>query len=124
MKKSFKLLLSAILFLPTLAFSQSDVVKAAKLAEGTPDDTVQKWHVGGLISINFSQASFSNWAAGGQNALGLTSMLSFHANYRNGKFSWLNDIELGYGFQKLDEQTLQKTTDQIALTSSVGYKVF
>ena len=124
MKKCFNLLLSATLFLPVAAFSQNTVVKAAQLAQAAPEDTVKNWHVGGLINISFTQASFTNWAAGGVNSLGLASMLSFHANYRNEKFSWLNDIQLGYGFQKQDEQKLQKTTDQIAVTSSVGYKVF
>ena len=50
-------------------------------------------------------------------------MASVHANYRNGNFSWLNDAELGYGFEKQDNQLLQKTTDQLEVTSSVGYKV-
>jgi hypothetical protein len=87
-------------------------------------DTNKYWHLGGLINIAFSQASFTNWASGGQNQLGLTSLLSIHANYHKGKISWLNDAELGYGFEKQDAMPLQKTTDQIELTSSIGYHIF
>jgi len=124
MKKSINLLVSVILF-SSVAIAQKDAVtKAADLIEKQKIDTNKKWDKGGLINVSFSQTAFSNWAAGGQNAMGLTSMASLHANYKNGKFSWLNDAELGYGFQKLDGALLQKTTDQIELTSSVGYKIF
>jgi len=100
-----------------------DTVKAHALVK---KDTVKKknWDIGGLFSINFSQANFLNWAAGGQDAIGLTSLVSFHANYSSGKFKWLNDVELGYGFQRLGDQPFQKTTDQIAITTNPCYHVF
>jgi len=125
-KKCFNLLLSATLLLPAIAHcQQGDITKAAQLAQGTPViDTTKKWDVGGLISVAFSQASFTNWAAGGQNSIGLASQAPLHANYKNGKFSWLNDVELGYGFQQIDGQPMQKTTDQLEATSSVGYRAF
>jgi hypothetical protein len=126
LKKYFNVALSAILLFPAIGFCQQDhITKAAQLAQVVPViDTAKKWDLGGLISVTFTQASFTNWAAGGQNSLGLASMASLHANYKKNKFSWLNDVELAYGFQRIDEQALQKTVDQIAVTSNVGYKLF
>jgi hypothetical protein len=103
---------------------EGDIKKAAEMTESVKDDTVKHWHTGGLIGISFTQASFTNWAAGGQNSYGLTALASLHASYKDSNFSWLNDAELGYGMQKLDGYPLQKTTDQLEVTSSVGYKIF
>jgi len=120
--------LSAILLLPAISWGQqATITKAAQMAQSVPvdgADTGKFWSVGGIISVAFSQASFTNWAAGGQNSVGLASMASMHANYKKKKISWLNDAQLAYGFQQIDAQPSQKTTDQIALTSSVGYKIF
>jgi hypothetical protein len=127
MKKVISLALSV--FLLSIAVSaqevKKDAVKAADVSALTKiPDTASGWDAGGLISIAFSQTSFTNWAAGGQNTIGLSSLASFHANYRNGRFRWLNDGQFSYGFQKIGEAKLQKTTDQIAVTSSAGYKMF
>jgi len=54
----------------------------------------------------------------------LVSLVSAHANYTKNKISWLSSVDIGYGFQKLDNQTLQKSMDKIEVTSNVGYNVF
>jgi len=123
--KKYIITLIASLSISCLTFAQqTDITKAAQMILDAKADTVKKWHIGGIVGINFSQVGFSNWAAGGQNSLCLTSLASLHANYRNGKFSWLNSAELGYGEQKVSDDNFQKTTDQIEVTSSVGYKLF
>jgi len=126
MKKVISLTLSVFLAYSIHAQDNEAVAaKAAHVAVLTQADTIKKaWDIGGLINISFSQIAFTNWAAGGQNAIGLSSLLSFHANYRHGKFKWLNDAQLGYGFQRIGEGMVQKTTDQIAVNSNAGYKLF
>jgi hypothetical protein len=126
MKKCINLLVSAILLFPAAAFSQNtNLTKVAQKAMDAPKfDTTRRWDIGGPVSISFSQTSFSNWSAGGENSSGLTSLASLHANYKDSNFSWLNDLELGYGFEKVDGVPVQKTTDQIEATSSVGYRIF
>ncbi|MGP8215693.1 MAG: DUF3078 domain-containing protein [Bacteroidia bacterium] len=125
MKKNI-IVIWAVFLLPVLGYAQQAVITgiAQKAMNAPKFDTVKKWDIGGPVNISFSQSSFSNWAAGGQNSSGLTAMASLHANYTDSAFSWLNDAELGYGFQRVDGMPLQKTTDQIELTSSVGYKIF
>jgi hypothetical protein len=126
MKKCFNLALLACMLLGSYTASAQtkalDTIKAHVTAK--IDSIKKKWDIGGLFSVTFSQANFLNWSAGGQDALGLTSLVSFHANYSSGKFKWLNDVELGYGFQRIADQPFQKTTDQIAITTNPGYRVF
>ena len=108
--------LSLIICISTAAFSQAQ-----------KKDTVKKdtaWNFGGIVNVAFSQASFTNWAAGGQNSIGLVSLVSFHANYKKNKINWLNSIDMGYGFQKQGELPFQKTTDKIEATTNIGYTVF
>ena len=51
-----------------------DSIKAA--------DTLRYWKKGGLVGINFTQSSFTNWAAGGENALSATALVNLFANYK------------------------------------------
>ncbi len=130
-------LIVAIGFTFTLS-AQSDTVKKVdiKITIDKKDtlkrDTIVReivkkdtfWHIGGIINIAFSQVSLTNWGAGGQNSIGLVAILCAHANYQRDKISWLNSIDLEYGFQKLNNNPLQKSTDKIELTSNLGYNLF
>ena len=98
------------------------VKKDTVITEKVEKDTA--WDIGGIVNVAFSQVSLTNWAAGGQNSVGLVSLVSLHANYKGKKISWLNSIDMAYGFQKLDNEPFQKTTDKIEATSNLGYKVF
>ena len=54
-----------------------------------PNDTIPKtWRKGGIYSLNISQGSLSNWAAGGDNfTLSINSLLSLYAFYKKDKHS-------------------------------------
>ena len=66
-----------------------------------PNDTIPKmWRTGGIYSLNLSQGSLSNWAAGGEDfSLALSSLLNLYGFYKKGKNSWDNtfDFNIGYG---------------------------
>jgi hypothetical protein len=125
--------LSVIICLTSAAFAQTDTVKkpADKLVTIKKDTVITEkvekdtaWDIGGIVNVAFSQVSLTNWAAGGQNSVGLVSMVSLHANYKGKKISWLNSVDLAYGFQNIDNEPTQKTTDKIEATSNIGYKAF
>ena len=40
------------------------------------------WRRGGNIGINLNQVSLSNWAAGGENAVGFNMQFNYFANYK------------------------------------------
>ena len=43
------------------------------------------WKRGGNIGINLSQVSLSQWAAGGDNAVGFNLQFNYFANYKKGR---------------------------------------
>ncbi len=87
-------------------------------------DTTKLWTKGGVGAINFSQASFTNWAAGGQNALSLTTLLSVYANYKKDKITWDNSLDLAYGMLQSGVAPLRKNEDKIDFSSKFGRYAF
>ncbi len=73
-------------------------------------------------SINFNQAAFSeNWTSGGINTIGLNTLINYKANYKKGKHSWDNEIDLLYGFINNAGQGSRKNNDRIWLDTKYGY---
>ena len=64
----------------------------------------------------------SNWAAGGENALSATGILSLFTKYKKEKMAWDNALDLGYGFLKSGSQGVRKNEDKIEFNSILGYK--
>ena len=103
MKKLF--LTSLIITLTFFVYAQPDTV----------------WRRGGLLSLNFSQVSLTNWAAGGQNSIAGNSIINYFANYKRGKNVWDNNIDLGYGLIMQGKKgKLVKSDDKIDISSKYG----
>lgn len=106
-----------IIFFIVIAFSlnaQTDTVKS-------------NWKKGGVVSLNASQVSFTNWAAGGQNSIAANSFVNLFANYKKGSTTWDNTLDLGYGKmrQGTDKNVvLYKTDDKIDFSSKFGQYAF
>ncbi len=127
--KKISIILFSILFGGTILAQEIQKVAKVKsdvLAEAPADTSKKHWLVQGTSSLQFTQASFTNWAAGGQNSVGLVAWVNFKANYRNGKHVWGNTVDLGYGFNILgkgSDATYNKTNDKIELTTAYGYEL-
>lgn len=127
--KNILLVLIMVSFAATLFAQEIHKVSKAKdeLLAGAPADTAKKrWKIQGTGSLAISQAAFSNWAAGGENSVGLAAFLNLKANYKNGKHRWANTIDLGYGFQYMGvgvNARATKTNDKIELTTAYGYEL-
>ena len=86
-------------------------------------DTVSNWKTSGVISLNAAQSSFTNWAAGGQNSVGLNGLANFTADYKKEKNAWDNSFDFGYGvLQQGKSKSWLKTDDKINVTSKYGYQ--
>jgi len=86
-------------------------------------DTIKYWKFEGVTSINFTQVSLTNWAAGGENSYAANGLLNLSLNYSKDKNDWLNTLNLGYGLQKQQDQDIRKTDDQLDFLSKYGRKV-
>ncbi len=82
------------------------------------------WKLGGITSLNFTQSSFTNWAAGGENALSASAFASLFGNYKKGNWTWDNNLDLAYGMLKSGDEKFRKNEDKIDLTSKLGRYAF
>lgn len=78
------------------------------------------WDFGGTGTVNFSQVSLNNWAAGGQNSLSALGILNLYGNYKKDKNTWNNTLDLTYGSVKLQGQRLRKSDDRLELNLKYG----
>lgn len=125
MKKLLFILIFSMSY--AMVFSQDPINKVAKPMdrEGlNAPDTIKPWTILGTAALNINQASFTNWAAGGQNSLGIGGLFNLKADYKKKKHSWKNTLDLAYGMQYLSSESkgyFTKTDDKIEYTTSYGY---
>ena len=85
-------------------------------------DRLQGWYVSGNNSLQFNQAAFSNWIAGGVNSYALNASVDYEFNLTRGRHIWDNRFILNYGVFKNEGEEYRKSNDVIDLTSSYGYE--
>ncbi|HAH24383.1 MAG TPA: hypothetical protein DCL77_11630 [Prolixibacteraceae bacterium] len=105
-----KTYLFVLLMFPIVLFSQEK------------PDTIKTWNYGGLVSLNFTQISLSNWAAGGQSSTAGVGILNVFANYKEGNRLWENSLYMGYGMIKEKDNKAIKSDDRFELNSKYGIK--
>lgn len=80
------------------------------------------WKFTGVTSLNFSQLSLTNWAAGGSNSISGNALVKLSPDYDDGTVQWDNDLVLGFGLNKQGSDPTIKSDDQIELSSKLGYR--
>lgn len=114
-----KIFLLSLFLLPTLLFSQDS------LRRKHIPDSLRLWHRGGTVGFNFAQASFTNWAAGGENSISGQARLNTFVNYKkDSTVNWDNGLDLAYGLMQVGTGYVRKTDDKIDFTSKYGRYAF
>jgi Protein of unknown function (DUF3078) len=91
----------------------------------TVPDSLKLWKKGGIASLNFTQASYTNWASGGVNSVSIQTLVGLYANYKKETMTWDNTLDLGYGLLKQGTKgTVQKMDDKIDFSSKYGRYAF
>ncbi len=112
-----------LLFIGVVFFGGVSLAQTAEAdLKNITKDTVSCWKKGALVNLGFSQVSLSNWAAGGNNTVSGNIIVNLHANYVDSKQSWSNTLNMGYGLLKQNKSDIQKTDDNLELTSKYGKK--
>ena len=119
--KKFILFIALSIFV--LDFINGQITDYEKELRKKNKDSLSGWKINGLTSINFSQSSLINWAAGGQNNISANGLISFSANYLKNKNSWDNSLDIGYGMFIEGKENLRKTDDRIELFSKYGREI-
>lgn len=81
------------------------------------------WIYGGNGGLNLSQVSLSNWASGGENAIGFDVLFNYSADYKHQKHLWQNRLEMAYGLNQTESNGTKKTNDKIYFSSTYGYEM-
>lgn len=114
---------------PMVAFAQvgdeiiTEEDRASMQALEIEESDTTFWDFGGTVGLNLNQSSFTNWAAGGQNAVATTAIASLYAKYRGKRSSWDTSLDLAFGLLSQDGKPLIKTDDRIDLISKYGYRI-
>ncbi|HLN52992.1 MAG TPA: DUF3078 domain-containing protein [Lentimicrobium sp.] len=98
----------------------------AQTTDRTSPDTTYvdtTWKKGAKFALTFSQVSFSNWTAGGENSFGGNSIVNLFANYKEGKRIWDNHLDMAFGIIKLDGENARKSDDKIDGLSKFGVEI-
>lgn len=122
MKKGILLTCLLLFILKSVSAQVYDISMSLKERKNnSPVDSTKNWNVGGLLDLSFSQAGFTNWSAGGEPSVSINSTINLHALYKNGKNSWDNFFDFGYGFIHQKDGKTIKTNDNIDLVTQWGH---
>jgi hypothetical protein len=72
---------------------------------------------------NLTQASFTNWVQGGQNALSYQVLFDGNATQNMERTNWSNTLKLAFGQSRLGDQGVRKTDDEIYFETVLIYKL-
>ena len=109
-----KIIIFTVLVFSTVSFSQTIRTKVP--------DTISHWKKVNKVGLDFTQISFVNWSAGGNNSISGLAKGNFTRNYLNDNKKWDNELIVRYGINKQEGQDIRKTDDQFNLNSTLGYR--
>ena len=125
MRKTICILCSLTIYF--FGHSQDRTVKELLLISTKPIESLDSngWKLSGTFILNLNQGALSNWVAGGeQNVLGINSIFNYGINFRHGKNTWDNLIDLALGFQNATSfGKFRKIDDRIDITTKYGHLI-
>ncbi|MFZ1517446.1 MAG: DUF3078 domain-containing protein [Ignavibacteriaceae bacterium] len=97
-------------------------------AQDIPDSMlVDGWNMVGVVGLNLSQTSFSNWAQGGSNSLAFAAYTNLGAIYHSFPWKWKNRLNVIYGRTKLEGSDYRTAENDIYFESvasrNIGWAV-
>ncbi len=105
-----------------IALTMAAILAAGSLLAQEEKDADTLWTVSGVTSLNLSQLSLSNWAAGGENSLSGNALVKLSANFNDNLRNWENNLTLGFGLIRQGDDLSRKSDDQIDFSSKFGYR--
>lgn len=99
---------------------QSEITRSVK--KEIKDTMPWTWKRGGLVNVNISQGSLSNWAAGGDKfSMSINSYLNYFVFYKQGKHSWDSNLDFNFGYVQSTSLGSRKNDDRLDILSKYGY---
>lgn len=83
---------------------------------------VTHWEETNNFRLIFTQNSFVNWSAGGNNSISGIAKINIKRDYKNNHKVWENELKANFGLNKEARRELRKTEDLIEVNSTFGYR--
>ena len=87
------------------------------------DNDSVHWLFGGDGALSFKATSLANWAAGGEDQIGISPIVNSFLNYKKGKRTFENYWTFAYGFLKTGERKAVKSDDRLWYSSKLGHQM-
>jgi hypothetical protein len=84
-------------------------------------DSVTYWTKKWVLSLNGSQASYSNWSQGNNNSVAATGGNMFNVTFKRDRYSYDMLLNLRYGQTKINGSEVRKTDDLIHFRNRVNH---
>lgn len=74
------------------------------------------------LGLNISEMAFVNWTSGGNNSITTLASAEVLNKYKDAYYSWTNKLGFRYGMSAQEGRELWKTEDELAMSSTFGYR--
>lgn len=106
----------------TILYNFNTNASTSKDTLTTDSPVVTHWEETNNFRLIFTQNSFVNWSAGGNNSISGIVKINVKRDYKNNHTVWQNELKANYGLNKEESRELRKTEDLMELNSTFGYR--
>jgi hypothetical protein len=103
-------------------FTLSSKGSISKDSVAIDQDSISHWTKKNNTRLIFTQNSFVNWSAGGNNSISGILKINIQRNFKTSHIVWVNQLKSSYGLNKEEKRELRKTEDLFEINSTFGYK--
>ena len=103
-------------------FTLSSKGSISKDSVAIDQDSISHWTKKNNTRLIFTQNSFVNWSAGGNNSISGILKINLQRNFKTSHIVWVNQLKSSYGLNKEEKRELRKTEDLFEINSTFGYK--
>jgi hypothetical protein len=84
---------------------------------------VNAWSTSGVVALNLSQTSLSNWAKGGDNSFAFSLLGDFNADYQGETWKLTNYLKLNWGRSKVGTNDTKVTDNELILENLLSREI-
>ena len=114
-----KTLLIFTLFISLHSFATNKFIKDSVAIK---PDSISHWKKDNKVTLLFTQNSFVNWSAGGNNSISGRLKVYLKRTYKDEHTVWNSEFKGNYGLNKEESRGLRKTEDKLEINSTFGYR--
>ncbi len=108
-------------FLVTI-YTKATTIIDSTAVQPIKKDSINYWKSSNKMNLIFTQNSFVNWSAGGNNSIAGILKIKMNRTYKDNHTTWVTELKTNYGLNKEEKRELRKTEDLFEFNSTFGYR--